>query len=110
MKKFLRYHQSRHEVNVQANVFHVSYDGVAASNSCGRSFEVFSGKFENCRVVYPLAIGIAEKGFSALVKAKQVMKRTLTELTRSSISIRFFVLDHPKRCGMFQSFNQIVQD
>ena len=107
MKKFLRYHQSRHEVDVQANVFHVSYDGVAATNSCGRSFEVFSGKFENCRVVYPLAIGIAEKGFSALVKAKKVMKRTLIELKRSGIRIRFFVLDHPKRCGMYHLSSSI---
>ena len=100
MRKFLRYHQSRHEVNVQADVLDVSYDGVKATNSCGRSFEVLSAKFDNCRVVYPLAIGIAEKGFSTLLKADKVMKRTLAELKQKGIHIRFFVLDHPKRCGM----------
>ena len=77
----------------------VSYDGVEATKSCGRSFEVFSGKFDNCRVVYPLAIGIAEKGFSSLLKASKVMRGTITELRQSGIQIRFFVLDHPKRCG-----------
>ena len=99
MKKFLRFHQSRHEINVQATVFDVSYDGVEATNSCGRSFEVFSGKFDNCRVVYPMAIGIAEKGFSSLLRADKVMKKTLHGLRENGISIRFFILDHPKRCG-----------
>ena len=100
MRKFLRYHQSRHEIDVRADVLDVSYDGVEATNSCGRSFEVLSAKFDNCRVVYPLAIGIAEKGFSSLLKADKVMKKTLKELKGSGISIRYFVLDHPKRCGM----------
>ena len=99
VKKFLRYHQSRHEIDVEADILDVSYDGVEATKSCGRSFEVFSGKFDGCRVVYPLAIGIAEKGFSSLLRAKKVMKNTIKEITACSISIRFFILDHPKRCG-----------
>ena len=101
MKKFLRYHQSRHEVDVPASEMSVSYDGVEATKSCGRSFEVFSGKFENCRTVYPLAIGLAEKGFSSILKAAKIMKSTLVDLRGSGITINFFVLDHPKRCGMY---------
>ena len=100
VKKFLRYHQSRHEVDVPACEMHVSYDGVEATKSCGRSFEVFSGKFENCRTVYPLAIGLAEKGYSSLLKSAKVMKSTLAALHENGIIIRFFVLDHPKRCGL----------
>ena len=99
MKKFVRFHQSRHEVDVQANILDISYDGVEATKSCGRSFEVMSGKFDNCRVVYPLSVGIAEKGFSTILKAKKVMKSTLKSLTEIGIHVRFFVLDHPKRSG-----------
>ena len=106
MKKFVRYHQSRHEVDVQANSLDVSYDGVEATKSCGRSFEVLSGKFGNCRVVYPLAVGIAEKGFSTILKASKVMKSTLKSLTGIGIQVRFFVLDHPKRSGMFYFTNE----
>ena len=106
MKKFVRYHQSRHEVDVQANSLDVSYDGVEATKSCGRSFEVLSGKFGNCRVVYPLAVGIAEKGFSTILKASKVMKSTLKNLTGIGIQVRFFVLDHPKRSGMFYFTNE----
>ena len=105
MKKFLRYHQSRHEVNVQASVLDVSYDGVEATKSCGRSFEVFAGKFRDCRTVYPLAIGIAEKGFSSLLKAKKVMKSTIIDLRERDITIAFWVLDHPKRCGLYALFS-----
>ena len=99
VKKFLRYHQSRHEIDVEATVLDVSYDGVEATNSCGRSFEVLSAKFDNCRQVYPLAIGIAEKGYSSILKADKVMKRTLRDLKGRGLTIRYFVLDHPKRCG-----------
>ena len=58
VKKWLRFHQSRHEVDVDAGVVNLSYDGVEATKSCHRSFEVLSAKFDKCRVVYPLAIGI----------------------------------------------------
>ena len=94
------YHQSRHEIDVDATVLDVSYDGVEATKSCGRSFEVLSAKFENCRQVYPLAIGIAEKGYSSILKGEKVMKRTLRDLKGRGLTIRYFVLDHPKRCGM----------
>ena len=99
MKKLLRFHQSRHEVDVDAGVVNLSYDGVEATKSCHRSFEVLSAKFENCRVVYPLAIGIAESGYATLMTAPRLMKSTISDLTDLGISIKFFILDHPKRCG-----------
>ena len=99
VQKFLRFHQSRHATNVLANCIDLSYDGVVATNSSSRSFEVLSGKFPNCRMVYPLSVGVSGDGFSDLMKAPQVMKSTLVDLKQSGVYVRFFVMDHPKRCG-----------
>ena len=77
----------------------ISYDGVSVSKSCGRSFEVLSGKFLSCRQVYPLALGMAEKGFSDTMKAKEVSKRTLTNLRKEGVHIRHMIMDAPKRAG-----------
>ena len=99
VKEFLRFHQSRHEEDVDTCRIDFSYDGVAVSNSCGRSFEVLSGKFVDCRTVYPLSVGVAEKGFSDVMKAKQVMKNTLVKLRKCGISPNHWRMDHPKRAG-----------
>ena len=48
---FLNIHQARHKEDVDARVLDVSYDGVVVTKSCGRSFEVCSVKFTNCRQV-----------------------------------------------------------
>lgn len=37
--KFINIHQARHRVDVPTDEADVSYDGVAVTNSCGRSFE-----------------------------------------------------------------------
>ena len=79
---------------------YISYDGVSADKSSGRSFEVLSGKFDNCRVVYPLAIGLAEHGFASYMNAPDVMKETLCDLRDQGVLIRFFIMDHPKRCSL----------
>ena len=100
-KEFLRFHQSRHASDVDTSLMDFSYDGVAVTKSCGRSFEVLSGKFVECRQVYTLAVGIAEKGFSDIMKAKEVMKRTLVKLRKCGISPRHWRMDHPKRAGRF---------
>ena len=78
----------------------ISYDGVSADKSSGRSFEVLSGKFDNCRVVYPLAIGMAEKGFVGYMKTANVTKRTLCDLRDRGVHIRFLIMDQPKRCSL----------
>ena len=78
----------------------ISYDGVSADKSSGRTFEVLSGKFDTCRVVYPLAIGMAEKGFADYMKASNVMRRTLCDLRDQGVHIRFFIMDQPKRCSL----------
>jgi hypothetical protein len=49
--------------------------------------------------VYPVSIGVAERGFSKQMKGKEVMKRTLQEIQENDVRIRHFVLDSPKRCG-----------
>lgn len=99
VKELLRFHQSRHEVDVDTCFIDLSYDGVAATKSCGRSFEVLSGKFVDCRTVYPLSIGIAEKGFSDVMKAKEVMKTTLINLRKSGTTPNNWRMDAPKRSG-----------
>ena len=48
---FLNIHQARHKDDVEASELDVSYDGVIVTKSCGRSFEVCSIKFTNCRQV-----------------------------------------------------------
>ena len=85
------------------DIMDISYDGVRVSNSCGRSFEVLSGKFLNCRQVYALAIGKAEKEFSDTMKAEQVTKRTLTNLRKEGVHIRHMIMDAPKRAGEIKS-------
>ena len=101
VKEFVRFHQSRHSIDVDTCLMDLSYDGVAVSKSCGRSFEVLSGKFVDCRTVYPLSIGVAEKGFSDIMKAKEVMKSTLIKLRKCGICTNHWRMDHPKRAGMF---------
>ena len=77
----------------------ISYDGVSVSKSCGRSFEILSGKFLPCRQVYPLAVGMAEKGFSDTMKAEEVSKRTLINLRKEGVHVRHMISDAPKRAG-----------
>ena len=78
----------------------ISYDGVSANKSSGRTFEVLSGKFENCRVVYPLSVGMAEHGFASYMKAPNVMRSTLCNLRDRGVHIKFLIMDHPKRCSL----------
>ena len=47
--KLINIHQGRHRVDVATDEADISYDGVAVTNSCGRSFEVLSCRFINCR-------------------------------------------------------------
>ena len=84
---------------VDTDIMDISYDGVKVSNSCGRSFEVLSGKFKTCRQVYPLCIGQAEKGFSETMKAEEVSKKTLTNLRKEGVHVCDLVMDAPKRAG-----------
>ena len=86
----------------------ISYDGVAVSNSCGRSFEVLSGKFLSCRQVYPLAVGVAEKGFSDTMRAEEVTKSTLANLRKEGVHIRHIIMDAPKRSGEIKSEIYII--
>ena len=79
---------------------YISYDGVSADNSSGRSFEVLSAKFDNCRVVYPLAIGLPEKGFASYMTARDVMRVTLCDLRDQGVHIRYLIMDQPKRCSL----------
>ena len=96
----MKFHKARHsEEDGDIGIMDISYDGVKVSNSCGRSFEVLSGKFLSCRQVYPLAVGMAEKGFSDTMKVKEVSKRMLTNLTKEGVHIRHIIMDAPKRSG-----------
>lgn len=88
----------------------LSYDGVAVSHSCGRSFEVMSGKFPDCRTVYTLAIGVAEKGFSDILKAEQLMRSTLKKLRKCGIYIRHWRMDHPKRAGQWNEMKVLKKE
>ena len=58
-----------------------------------------SAMFSECIEVYPLSIGIAERGFSDQLTAKDVMAATLKRLVRNGIHIRSLIPDHPKRAG-----------
>ena len=60
---------------------------------------MLSGKLLSCRQVYPLAVGIAEKGFSDTMKAEEVTKTTLTNLRKEGVHIRHIIMDAPKRSG-----------
>ena len=91
---------------VDTDIMDISYDGVRVSNSCGRSFEVLSGKFKTCRQVYPLCIGQAEKDFSETMKAEEVSKKTLTILRKEGLHIRHMVMDAPKRAGEINSIGK----
>lgn len=81
----------------------ISYDGVSLTKSCGRSIEVLSGKFRSCRQIYPLAVGVAEKGFSDTMRAEEVTKATLTNLRKEGVHIRHIIMDAPKRSGELNS-------
>ena len=99
-KKFMRFHQARHIENVDVGSMNISYDGVSANKSSGRTFEVLSGKFDKCRVVYPLCVGMAETGFTSYMKAQNVMRSTLCGLKDLGVHIQYFIMDHPKRCSL----------
>ena len=66
-----------------------------------------SAMFSECIEVYPLSIGIAERGFSDQLTAKDVMAATLKRLVRNGIHIRSLIPDHPKRAGKKTSSNEI---
>ena len=101
VKRMLQFHRSRHtDPSPESfSVADLSFDGVKLTNSCGRSFEAVSCQFEGCRQVYPLSIGIAEKGFSELLTAKHVMSQPIRNLTANGVRIRNIIPDHPKRSG-----------
>lgn len=101
VKRFLKFHRSRHPDGIPGLTIDVSYDGVKMTNSCGRSFEVMSCKFLGCRQVYPVCIGIPEKGFADLLTAKHVMAEPLVRLKKMGVHVRYFPMDHPKRCGQY---------
>ena len=103
VKRVLLLHKSRHPGRDDDSVADISYDGVKLTNSCGRSFEVLSAMFSQCLEVYPLSIGIAERGFSDQLSAQDVIAGTLTELVSNGIRIRNIIPDHPKRAGEIPS-------
>ena len=99
MKKFLNFHEARHNGEGDTGILDISYDGVSLTKSCGRSIEVLSGKFSSCRQVYPLSVGVAEKNFSDTMRAEDVTKTTLTNLRKEGVHIRHIISDAPKRSG-----------
>ena len=103
MKKFLKFHQARHDGDADTGIMDISYDGVALTKSCGRSIEVLSGKFLPCRQIYPLALGVAEKNFSDTMRAEEVTKATLTNFRKEGVHIRHMIMDAPKRSGEMKS-------
>ena len=65
--------------------------------------------FSQCLDVYPLAIGIAERGYSDQLSAEEVIAGTLKKLVSLGIRIRHLIPDHPKRCGetMYMTWSKI---
>ena len=103
IKRVLQFHKSRHPDKDADYVADISYDGVRLTNSCGRSFETLSIMFSECLQVFPCAIGIAERGYSGQLTAKDVMAETLIKLVSNGIHIRNVIPDHPKRAGKISS-------
>ena len=58
--KFINIHHARHMVDVPTDEADISYDGVAVTNSCGRSFEVMSCKFSGCRQASTLVFKLSD--------------------------------------------------
>ena len=61
LKDVLDFHTSQHPSAPAPSSLDISMDGVPESKMNSKTMEVVSCRFENCRKVYPLRIGIAER-------------------------------------------------
>ena len=57
----LKFHMSQHDGAPQPTFVDLSLDGVPESKMNSKSMEVASLRFEGCRKVYPIRIGISER-------------------------------------------------
>ena len=73
----------------------MSIDGVALSNSSGRSMEVISLRFRKCGIVYPISILLPEKGYKPT--KEEILSDFIQSMLRSGLKVRTCIADSPMR-------------
>ena len=98
VRELLRFHRSRHQNRAEEetsimDILSHGGGGVSSSHSSfgqERTFEVISGKFVGCRQLYTLAVGVAEEGFSDVMRRERVGETTLRQVSQSEVrSVRY---------------------
>lgn len=74
-----------------------SNDGMKESGSGNRSLNVYSLKFDGCRVPYPVTIA---RPLHTKPKSRVILKRLIRQCHKNKIHIKYAVCDCPKRCEL----------
>ena len=82
-----------HEHN--SPIIQLSLDGVQESKSSVNSLDIYSVKFNHCRVVYPIRIIRSCERFK--YDEQMELKEVLTDINNNDVTIDCAVLDKPKR-------------
>ena len=92
LKDIIAYHLKNHDEAAEVDL---STDGIPEDVSSGRSMDVYTLKFTNCRVVYPWRIFV--QGTVTKLSLSELIQPIIDELKKNQLKVRLIVADAPKR-------------